>query len=317
MRKRIRLHQLRIGMFVEELEGADRAALESMILVETVPELDRMMASHALSVIINTSRGIDVDDNHHAQDGFDKAGFHEHLRTQFSNEQIAFARRTIGNARPHFLRILTKIKSKHTVEFNAACEVVESVMNDARTNARALISLAKLKDKDEGTFLHSLAVSVLMVTFGRSLGLAEDTVRVLGLGGLTHDLGKMVLPDEVLRSSGKLTAEELALIHTHPQRGFDMLKAVPNISQSVLDICLYHHEKFNGSGYPRGLLGNEIPFVARIAAICDVYEALTTVRPYKRAWTQGEAINTMLKSQGHFDPDLLKAFVSRISGTIH
>lgn len=87
--------------------------------------------------------------------------------------------------------------------------------------------------------------------------------------------------------------------------------------REVLDICRYHHEKFNGSGYPYGLAGRQIPYVARLTAICDVYDALTTVRPYKRAWSQTEAIDMMMKSPGHFDDQLLVAFVSKmvINGT--
>ncbi len=321
MRKRIRLHQVRMGMFVEELEGPadDPAKPVGQFLIQTAPDLDRMMSSHALSVIINTRKGIDVDHVSFPTGSFDAESFHEHLRTLFSSEQIALAQKTIGQTRPHVRKVLVQAQQYHAFQFDAACEAVENVMTEAMTNAGALIGITKLKDKDEGTFLHSVAVSTLMITFGRSLGLSEDKIRLLGLGGLVHDLGKMALPMVLLRKPGKLAPEELALIRTHPQRGYDMLNEVPNISKAVLDICLYHHERFDGSGYPRQLAGERIPLVARIAAICDVYEALTTVRPYKRAWTQSEAIDNMLKSKGHFDPDLLKAFVSKmvISGTIH
>ncbi|MCF1449839.1 HD domain-containing protein [Agrobacterium vitis] len=310
-----------MGMFVEELEGPahDPAQPVGQFLIQTALDLDRMMGSHALSVIINTGKGIDVGDASVPAGLFDAESFHEQLRSLFSGGQIAQAQKTIVQTRPHVRKVLVQAQVHHAFQFDAACEAVESVMTEAMTNAGALIGIAKLKEKDEGTFLHSIAVSALMITFGRRLGLLEDKVRLLGLGGLVHDLGKMALPVELLRKPGKLTPEELALIRTHPQKGYDMLNEVPNISTAVLDICLYHHEKFDGSGYPQKLAGEGIPLVARIAAICDVYEALTTVRPYKRAWTQSEAIDTMLKSIGHFDPDLLKAFVSTmvINGTIH
>jgi HD-GYP domain-containing protein (c-di-GMP phosphodiesterase class II) len=111
----------------------------------------------------------------------------------------------------------------------------------------------------------------------------------------------------------------MELVRMHPQRGYELVSSLPNTPRQVLDICLHHHEKFDGSGYPSRLAGQQIPFVARLAAICDVYDALTTVRPYKRAWSQAEAINMMMNSPGHFDPDLLAAFVSNmvISGTLH
>ena len=151
------------------------------------------------------------------------------------------------------------------------------------------------------TLRKSDAVSALMVTFGRSLAMGEDAIRLLGLGGLVHDLGKTALSVDLSRKPGQLTVQELAIIR-----------------EAVLDICLYHHEKFDGSGHQKQLVGRDIPFVARVAAICDVYDALTTVRPYKGRMSQAEAVDLMFRSHGHFDPDLLKTFVSRmiINGAI-
>jgi HD-GYP domain-containing protein (c-di-GMP phosphodiesterase class II) len=98
-----------------------------------------------------------------------------------------------------------------------------------------------------------------------------------------------------------------------------MVSALPDIPREILDICRYHHEKIDGTGYPSGLVGEQIPYVSRVAAICDVYDALTTIRPYKRAWSQTEAIDLMMKSHGHFDEKLLATFISEmvISGTLH
>ncbi|AHG48576.1 HD family phosphohydrolase (plasmid) [Rhizobium leguminosarum bv. trifolii CB782] len=306
-------------MFIEELEGAAHDPLRPIgqILVQSRLDLDQIMNSHAMSVVINTEKGNDIAVAPFPLGGPDRASFDCYLHTLFSGAEIALARKTMEATRPHVRDVLVQAQRHHAFEFEAASQAVERVMADGLTNAAALIGVAKLKDKDEGTFLHSLAVSALMITFGRDLGLSEDMIRVLGLGGLVHDLGKMVLPVELLQKPGKLAQEDLALIRTHPDRGYEMLRQVPNLSKGVLDICLYHHEKFNGTGYPRQLAGVAIPLVARIGAICDVYDALTTVRHYKRAWTQAEAIDTMINSPGHFDPDLLKAFVSMvINGTI-
>ena len=321
MRKRIRLHQIRIGMFIEELVDApDRfLAANRRFLVASHVDIERVMSSHALSVVIDTKRGRDIDTDVSSPHDFDPIAFYAHLSSKFTDDQILTARRTIEETQPHIRNILAQARMHGALHFDAASLVVERIMSDAMTNAGALISVAKLKDKDEGTFLHSLAVSALTITFGRNLELDEEMIRSLGLGGLVHDLGKMALPIELLRKPGRLAAEELAHIRTHPERGHQMMQGVANIPGAVLDICLYHHEKFDGSGYPRKLVGKNIPLVARIAAICDVYDALTTVRPYKRAWTQAEAIDAMLCSKGHFDPELLKAFVSKmiIVGTIH
>jgi len=158
-----------------------------------------------------------------------------------------------------------------------------------------------------------------MIAFGHALGHGKDDVRVLGLGGLVHDLGKLAIPDDILSKSGKLTAVEMDLVRAHPQMGFEMVAKPGTAPPEVLDICRFHHERYDGSGYPHRLSGKEIPYVARLAAVCDVYEALTTIRPYKRAYSQSEAVNMMLNSPGHFDSELLSSFVSKmvISGTLH
>ncbi|MBO0144627.1 HD-GYP domain-containing protein [Agrobacterium sp. Ap1] len=317
MKKRIRLHQVRVGMYVEELEGAV-LSLPHLGPVASPFDVDLMMNSHAISVVINTQKGLDVDSDHNEVQ-LDLIDFESTLASKFSGRQIWHAQEAIQDARRSVSDVLVEARLRGALYLDAADKAVERIMLAAMTNAGAMIAVAKLKKKDEGTFLHSLAVSALMVTFGRNLGLSEEAVRVLGLGGLIHDLGKMMLPIALLRKPGKLTVEEMDLIRTHPERGYEMAKRIAGMPRPVLDICLYHHEKFDGTGYPHRLAGSAIPHVARIAAICDVYDALTSVRPYKRAWSQAEAIETMMRSTGHFDPDLMKAFVSKmvINGTIH
>ncbi|CAD0217298.1 HD family phosphohydrolase [Agrobacterium tumefaciens] len=317
MKKRIRLHQVRVGMYIEELEGGV-LPLPHLGPVASPIDVDLIMNSHAISVVINTQKGVDVDSVHNEVQ-LDLIGYESALASKFSARQIRHAQDAIQDARRSVGNVFVEARVRGALHLDAADKAVERIMLEAMTNAGAMIAVAKLKKKDEGTFLHSLAVSALMVTFGRNLGLSEDAVRILGLGGLIHDLGKMVLPTALLRKPGKVTVEEMDLIRTHPERGYEMAKRIAGMPRRVLDICLYHHEKFDGSGYPHRLAGPAIPYVARIAAICDVYDALTSVRPYKRAWSQAEAIETMMSSTGHFDPDLMKAFVSKmvINGTIH
>ena len=308
-------------MFVEELEcNADqKSTVGGQFLISSPIDIDRMMQSHALSVVIDTRRGLDIDARHSAPVPNDAVGFNTFLTSMFSAGQIGSARKAIEQTRPHVHNLLMQVRQSRTFSFEAAGKAVEAVMAESRINAAAVIVVSKLKDKDEGTFLHSIAVSALMIAFGRKLGLGENAVQFLGMGGLVHDLGKMTLPIDLLRKSGKLTPDELALMRTHPIRSHEIVEKIEGMEQAVLDVCLYHHEKFDGSGYPVALQGESIPYVARIAAICDVYDALTTVRPYKPAWTQAKAIDTMLSSRGHFDPELLKSFISLmvISGTVH
>ncbi|MFB2566906.1 HD-GYP domain-containing protein [Rhizobium sp. IMFF44] len=311
MLKRIQLSQLRVGMFIKDMEFATQrdAARFRPFLLSKGDDVRRLTSGHVRSVVIDVTKGVDVAET--AQ-GIDKASFEADLLAIFSGREISRARKSIQDVEPHLRHVLDDARLNAGFADDAASAAVERIMLETLDNAGALIAVTKLKEKDETTFLHSLAVSALMIAFGRGLGHKEDDVRVLGLGGLVHDLGKMAVPGEILGKSGKLTAEEMDLVRAHPQKGFEMVAKTGTAPTEVLDICRFHHERYDGGGYPHRLSGKKIPYVARVAAICDVYEALTTIRPYKRAYSQSEAINLMMNSPGHFDQPLLSAFISKM-----
>jgi putative nucleotidyltransferase with HDIG domain len=191
--------------------------------------------------------------------------------------------------------------------------VVDEISGSVRRNARALIGLVRLKSKNEYTYLHSVAVCALMVNLARQLGLSEAMTRDVGLAGLVHDIGKMGVPSEILDKPGQLTDAEFDLIRTHPERGTALLREASGIPEIAMDVCRHHHEKIDGTGYPFGLKEEDISLAARMGAICDVYDALTSDRSYKQAWTPGEAVIAMASWSGHFDADLLFAFFQSIS----
>ncbi len=194
-----------------------------------------------------------------------------------------------------------------------ALPIVEEISAAVLNNPGALIGLARLKRKDDYTYMHSVAVCALMVSLARQLGMDEEQVRQAGMAGLLHDIGKMMVPLEVLNKPGKLTDDEFVLIKDHPLAGHKMLLAGSGISAVSLDVCLHHHEKFDGSGYPERLNGEKISLYARMGAICDVYDAITSNRPYKNGWEPSESIRKMAEwSTSHFDPVVFQAFVKSI-----
>ncbi|MDZ7898825.1 MAG: HD-GYP domain-containing protein [Arcicella sp.] len=142
--------------------------------------------------------------------------------------------------------------------------------------------------------------------------LTEDQVREAGLAGLLHDIGKMAIPNEVLNKPGKLTDSEFATVRDHPEAGSRMLIESKQVSALVLDVCLHHHEKVDGSGYPHRLEGEQISLFARMGAVCDVYDAITSNRPYKQGWDPAESIRKMAEWKGHFDPVVFQAFVKTV-----
>jgi putative nucleotidyltransferase with HDIG domain len=164
---------------------------------------------------------------------------------------------------------------------------------------------------DTYTYMHSVAVCALMLALGRQLGLQGDLLKKAGMAGMLHDLGKIAMPLEVLNKPGKLTNAEFDLMKTHPERGHELL-VKGNAAAEVLDVCLHHHEKVDGSGYPHGLVGDDLSLLAKMGAVCDVYDAITSVRPYKNGWDPGEALRSMAQWAGHFDPRIFQAFVKTV-----
>lgn len=312
MKKRIRVHEASIGMYVEVFEHnvSDSEEIPEQFVIASPNELKKVLNSKMSSLVIDTTKGIDVPN------GFQSSHFSQIVRgdllKRFSIEEIKHAEVALDDAKVLMRTILLEARMNGLVRVEQVVEVVDKIMVSANHNAPALFAVSRLKFHDQSTYLHSLAVCTLMATFARRLGFDDETVREYALGGILHDIGKTAVPQGILTKPGALTANEQAVIRTHPRRGYDLLRRIDGVSSTVLNICLYHHERFSGEGYPEGLMGENIPFAARVAAICDVFDAMTTVRPYKRAWTQKETIEMMFSSNGYFDPRLLELFVSRL-----
>ena len=191
-------------------------------------------------------------------------------------------------------------------------ELVSEMSDSVLRHPSALISLARLKTSNDYTHMHSVAVSGLMIGLAHGLNLSQDLVLEAGIAGMLHDIGKIAVPDAILNKPGKLTDEEFDVIRKHPNAGMNILTNNEYLSESVLDVCLHHHEKYDGRGYPHRLAKEQISLFSRMGAICDVYDALTSGRAYKAGWDPAEAIHQMANWEGHFDNEILHAFVKTI-----
>lgn len=163
---------------------------------------------------------------------------------------------------------------------------------------------------------HSQRVADFTVRLGRAMGVSDADCLHMRQGALLHDIGKMGIPDDVLLKPGPLTAEEWSLVRMHPLYAYHMLASITYL-QPALDIPYCHHEHWDGSGYPRGLAGEEIPLAARIFAVADVWDALCSDKPFRKAWSQRQAYQLILQESGaNLDPDVVAAFVKTISSTV-
>ena len=199
-----------------------------------------------------------------------------------------------------------------TADAERCLPLVQEIASSVLRNPGALVSLARLKTRDDYTYMHSVAVCALMVSLARQIGTDEEGCREAGLAGLMHDIGKALMPLEMLNKPGKLTDAEFDVMRGHPERGHALLKEGRGVTAHTLDVVLHHHERFDGTGYPFKLAGEGISALARQGAICDVYDAITSNRPYREGWDPAHSIARMASWKGHFDERLFAAFVQSL-----
>lgn len=170
-----------------------------------------------------------------------------------------------------------------------------------------------LELKDKETEGHSQRVTQLALELSQHLGLSPEDQLQIRFGALLHDIGKMGIPDEILQKPGALTLEERIIINEHPVLAHELLKDIAFLEKALTIPC-YHHERWNGKGYPEGLQGEGIPLYARIFAVVDVWDALTTDRPYRKAYSKDDALQIMQDENGqHFDPEILISFLELVN----
>jgi len=316
MLKKIPVDQLRLGMHLQAFCGAwlDHPFWRTRFVLDDPNDLVLIRESSIREVWIDVGKGRDVEPlagsavAYETAEALPPAPPQAPEKASFSDE-VKRATRIVAKGREAVVSMFQEARMGKAVDADAAAPLVEEISNSVLRNPGALISLARLKTADDYTYMHSVAVCALMIALARQLGLDEQQTREAGMGGLLHDLGKALMPSAILNKPGKLTDQEFAVMKSHPGEGHRLLLEGKGVSDVIRDICLHHHEKFDGSGYPEGLKGKQISLMARMGAVCDVYDAITSNRPYKAGWDPAESIRRMAEWQGHFDPAVFQAFV--------
>lgn len=193
-------------------------------------------------------------------------------------------------------------------------EIINGIINQLMDNKPLIINLYDLKTYDNYTFEHSVNVAILAIGIGIRYGLSREKLFDLGFGAIMHDIGKKMIDIEVLNKKTKLTADEMLEIRNHSSLGAELLKSMFKVNQHVVNCALQHHERYDGGGYPFGLVGEEISLNGRIIAVCDVYDALTSNRVYREAIEPHKAIAYIMQhSDTHFDAKLVELFVDNVA----
>jgi len=193
-------------------------------------------------------------------------------------------------------------------------EQVDQIVDEVLNSKSLMINMIDMKAFDDYTYHHSVNVAVISIVIGVALGLKRSELCNLGYGALLHDIGKVFIRKEILNKPGKLTEEEFEFIKRHPSEGYAYISNEFNMPYAALSAILFHHEKYDGTGYPNGLIGNAIPLFGRIITLADVYDALTSERPYRPALLPSEAMEYIMASMGSlFDPSLVNLFIRKVA----
>ena len=304
-------------MFVDELCGSwmDHPFWNKKVLLNNPTDLAKIVASPVREVWIDTSKGLDVAVAPPPASTPPSAAAPKPMAPPRESLQaeVARATRICGKAKTAITAMFQEVRMGRAVEPAALAPLVDEIASSVQRNPSALISLARLKTIDDYTYLHSVAVCGLMISLARQMNVEEKYIRDLGLAGLVHDLGKAAIPLEILNKPGKLTDDEFKVVQNHPLAGYEMLVEGGGVGEIPLDVARHHHEKMDGSGYPDKLGGEHISLFAKMGAVCDVYDAITSNRPYKAGWSPAESLCKMAEwSNGHFDKTVFHAFVNCI-----
>jgi HD-GYP domain-containing protein (c-di-GMP phosphodiesterase class II) len=317
-------------MFIHDLDCSwiEHPFVRSRFLLTSEEEIRKIHAAKIRRVVIDCGKGLDVSDAPTVAEARDQTESElQQLATQPGPSAMAAAplapaaRTTMAEELQRAIdirrqaaglvrEVMQDARLGKAIELDRVTPVVENITASILRNPGALLGLLRIKNKDDYTFLHSVSVCTLLVAFCRSRNMDDETTYQAGLGGLLHDTGKALVPDSILNKPGRLTDEEFEIIKRHPRDGYDILCKTPAIGPIPLDITLHHHERRDGSGYPDRQPAEAISELAQMAAIVDVYDAITSDRIYHKGLPAAEALRKIYEwSKFHFNPEYAQEFV--------
>ncbi len=306
---KIHVSELRIGMYVSKL---DRDWLGTPFLLEGVlvqsDEDIALIEEYAQHVWIDAKQQpASADPLQQVSSRKPRKSYINKVPAEMELEQ---AQHLYGTARRITKSFLDELTLGGIINSDTAKLTVKHCVDSILRNQDALLWMSRMRNEDEYTSEHCLNVCIVAIAFGRHLGLTEGELENLGLCGLLHDVGKMRIPAEVLNKPTKLTDKEFNMIRAHPVHGKKLLMASPGIYPGVIDVAYSHHERIDGTGYPRKLTDKNISRFSKIIALVDAYDAMTADRCYAKAMPSADALRNIYKDRGtHFDEELALEFI--------
>jgi len=324
MLKKINVRQLKPGVFIHDFNSGwlHHPFLTNKVLIKTENDIAKVIQHQIREVYIDTEKGLDVDD------AATQAEIAREIQTEIdglANTKLKFedgaslkmelfrAQRLISDAKATTRRMMDDVRLGKPINVSQVETIVERMTDSVLNSKDALISLVRIKNSDEYTYMHSLAVSALSISFARHLGFDDQKVKELGVGGLLHDIGKVTIPDEILNKPGPLTEGEFETMKGHVINGCCILKDTTRIADVSVCVTAHHHERLDGTGYPDGLKGDQISELGQMAAVIDIYDALTSERCYKKSMPPTDALKKLFEWSAHYlNRSLVERFIAHV-----
>ena len=337
-RIQVSVGDLRIGMYIGAL---DRPWLESPFLIQGFPirsvtdieqlqslcryvwvDRDKSAPNSLAGLTPRRAEPVTTTEIKQTKGGWKRtvSGLFGGLTSRRSRELAHQVEKSLGRSERIFTetrtlarRIIEDVRIGGAIDTKTARQAVTDCVDHVLKNSDALVMFSNIKNKDNYTSEHSVNVSILSIILGRSAGLQRAHLEEVGLAGLLHDVGKVLTPDEILNKPERLTDEEFLIMRMHPSQGRDILDTAEGLNRPILDVAHQHHERLNGTGYPRGLRVNDLGLYTRIVAIADTYDAITSDRVYGKGRPNLEAYQILRAASGsHYDETLVAKFLDTI-----
>lgn len=327
---KIKTEDLKVGMFIADMgcSWMNHPFLTNKKLLTSSKQIQKIKEYGILEVYIDPRRGWELDReeqllNKSKEEKEKGPPAFQEVAPSFANlassplqekvplhQELKEAKKVHQEAQIIVREVMQDVRLGKNIESEKVKRVVQKMADSIFRNPDALASLTRIKGYDEYTFVHSINVCILCLTLGRHLNLERESLEQMGIGALLHDTGKMKIPNSILKKPGKLTDSEFAEIKKHPLYSIEILEKTEGLSEESKSVALQHHERYAGHGYPFSLQGEEIGKFAQIAAIADVYDAITTARCYKKAVSPYEALQEMyLSAHRDFNQFLMERFI--------
>ena len=321
MIKKIKVEQLKQGMYIHDFNCGwlNHPFLANSMKINDDQIIKKVLDYGIREIYIDTDQGYDVggaptedEVRQEIQTEINRIIEPEKLRRDpvSIKEEIVKAKEIKNKAKETIHGIMEDIRFGKQIKTEEVGQVVDTMIDSIFRNQDALISLGRIKEKDEYTYMHSVSVGVLMISFGKHLGFDMQVLKEVGIGAMLHDVGKMIVSQALLNKEDKLTEEEFGMMRKHAEYSRMLLEQTHGITETAITMAAQHHERIDGTGYPRGLKGEEISYYSRAVAITDVYDAMTSKRCYQDNSLPTEVLKKLYEwSSYHYDRNLVEQFI--------